>query len=92
VVGSRWRKLCVAIVGREFVVRRVDWKQMSRKRHTEATPPSHVPDELLAMRRGMCRGSLMRRSLVGAQGQSWDWATHWPGFFSPPPPIVIDYV
>lgn len=52
---SRWRKCHVAIADRGFVVRRVEWRQMSEKRHTEATPPSHVPGELLAMRRGMSR-------------------------------------
>jgi hypothetical protein len=33
-----------------------NWRRISRKRHTEATPPSHVPEELLAMRRGIVEG------------------------------------
>jgi hypothetical protein len=67
--GDGWEsmaKVCVAIAGRGFVVRRVDWKQISGKRHTEVTPRSHVPDELLAMRRGVSR-------VVDAPRQSW-WA------------------
>jgi hypothetical protein len=53
-------------------VRRVSRRQMSGKRHTEATPPSHVPDELLAMRRGVSR-VVDAPVLADAQRRSWGW-------------------
>lgn len=62
-------KVSVAIAGRADIGGRVNWRQISRKRHTEATPPSHVPIQLLAMRHCMSR-VVDAPEFVGAQGQS----------------------
>jgi hypothetical protein len=62
-------KVSVASAGRGNIAGRVNWRQMSSKRHTEATPPSHVPIQLLAMRHGVSR-VVDAPELVGAQGRS----------------------
>jgi hypothetical protein len=60
----------MAIAGRESIRRRVGWKQKSGKRHTEATPPSHVPERVLAMR-NVVSSVVDAPEVVGTQGRSW---------------------
>lgn len=60
----------MAIAGRKSIGRRVNWKLKSGKRHTKATPPSHVPESVSVM------GNVVLRvvdapEVVGAQGRSW---------------------
>lgn len=70
VVGSGGRKRhSRAIAGRESIERRVNKEKISGKRHTEATPPSHVPERELAMRTVVSR-VVDAPEVVGAQRRS----------------------
>lgn len=70
VVGSGGRKRhSQAIAGSAPIERCVNRRQISGKRHTKATPPSHVPKRVLAMCRVVSK-VVDAPEVVGAQRRS----------------------